>query len=99
MANTVSEVTQEELESEALDYLNRTDWMVTKSVEDPLYVIDQRIVDKRTFARTLIDTSVRNAIIVDNINPIFYDEVDHLAAFKNLVVHKTADVTPPAEVV
>ena len=89
MATTVEEVTAVELEEQAKKYLTNTDWMINKNSEDAAYSIPAIIIEKRAFARTLIDTTVHKAIIASDINPIFYDESDHLLSFKNLVVHNT----------
>ncbi len=87
MAITVNDLTPEMLNDYALTYLKATDWMVYKSVEDSTYTVPAKVTEKRAFARTLVDTTAHK-LKVDEITPIFYDVVDGLTAFKQLVVHK-----------
>ena len=97
MAATIEEVTTAELEEQARQYLTNTDWMVKKSVDDATYVIPPAVIEKRIFARTLIDTVDHKARVIE-ITPIFYNEPDHLLAFKNLIVFKSAQtLTLPDE--
>lgn len=91
MAANIEEVTAQELENVAEQFLSNTDWMVNKAVDDPLYTIPSHVADKRKYARTLIDTALHKAATLEMF-PIFYEEPDHALAFKNLVVFKSTQM-------
>jgi len=97
MAITIEEVTPAQLEEQAKKYLLNTDWMINKDREEADYTVPTNVLEKRAYARTLIDTTAHKAMVADEIDPIFYNEPDHLLAFKNLVVNINSKKVDEAE--
>ena len=69
-------MTQEEkLEMIAREYLNKTDWIAVKSLENST-IIPSHIKEKRDYARTLLTN-----FVPEELEGNFYGNDDHTAAF------------------